>query len=61
MVAAAAKKAGVAPVEDGRLGVDRAAMLEQLRTERETAAHVAEHGVPDTSEPTAESIFRTPG
>ncbi len=61
LVAAAAKKAGVEPVDDGRLGIDRAAMLEQLRTEREAAAHTAEFGEPDTSEPTAESIFRTPG
>lgn len=60
LVAAVAKKAGVAPVEDGRLGADRDAMLEQLRTERDAAAHLAEHGTPDESEPTAESIFRTP-
>ena len=35
LVAAAAKKAGVVPQDDGRLGADREAMLAELRAERE--------------------------
>lgn len=38
LVAAVAKKAGIVPEGDTRLGSDRAAMLEQLKAEREAAA-----------------------
>jgi hypothetical protein len=47
LVAAAAKKAGIdTSVDLGKLGEDRAALIEQLQAEREAAAHVAEHGEP---------------
>ncbi|MFN7174503.1 MAG: cell cycle transcriptional regulator TrcR [Thermaurantiacus tibetensis] len=42
LVAKAAKKAGIEPEQDTRLGTDRAAMLEQLRREREAQAAAAE-------------------
>ncbi|MGQ5700611.1 cell cycle transcriptional regulator TrcR [Sandaracinobacteroides sp. A072] len=57
LVAAAAKKAGVAPQEDSRLGADRDAMLAELKAERE--AH-AEEGRETPREHTAETLFRTP-
>jgi hypothetical protein len=59
LVAAAAKKAGVVPQEDGRLGADRDAMLAELKAERD--ALTAEPGEADAPrEHTAESLFRTP-
>ncbi len=59
LVAAAARKAGITPEEDGRLGADREAMLAELRAEREaqTAAETAEA----PTEHTAETLFRTAG
>ena len=56
LVAAAAKKAGVQPQEDGRLGADRDAILAELRAERD--AQGAEAEAP--REHTAESLFRQP-
>ena len=57
LVAAIAKKAGIAPQEDGRLGADRDAMIAELRAERD--ANAAE---PDSDaaprEHTAETLFR---
>ena len=50
LVAAAAKKAGIDTSPDmGKLGEDRAALIEQLQAEREAAAHIAEHGEPAPS------------
>ncbi len=47
LVAAAAKKAGIdTSVDMGKLGEERAALIEQLQAERDAAAHVAEHGEP---------------
>ncbi|QMW24636.1 DUF1013 domain-containing protein [Sandaracinobacteroides saxicola] len=57
-VALAAKRAGLAPVEDTRLGSDREAMLEQLRTEREAAARAAD-GILRGEELTAETLFKS--
>lgn len=58
LVAAAAKKAGIETVDDGRLGQDREAMLAELRAERDAAAHETDTDVP--VEHTAETLFRTP-
>jgi hypothetical protein len=58
LVAAAAKKAGVVPQEDGRLGADRDAMLAELRAEREA---LLSEPVEKPVEPTAETLFRTNG
>ncbi len=63
LVEAAARKAGIAPVEDSRLGAEREAMLAELRAEREAQAHVDAGGDdPDAArepvEHTAESLFR---
>jgi hypothetical protein len=56
LVAAAARKAGIAPVEDGRLGADREAMIAELRAEREReAAEPAEA----PREHTADTLFKT--
>jgi hypothetical protein len=47
LVAAAAKKAGIdTSVDMGKLGEERAALIEQLQAERDAAAHIAEHGEP---------------
>jgi hypothetical protein len=58
LVAAAAKKAGVAPVEDGKLGADRDAMIAELRAERDAAASEPDAETP--REHTAETLFRSP-
>ncbi len=58
LVAAAAKKAGIVAVDDGRLGSDREAMLAELRAEREAAAQAP---VEAPVEHTAETLFKTPG
>jgi uncharacterized protein len=62
IVALAAKRAGIAPVEDTRLGADREAMLEQLRAERETAAAQAAAALHGEAMPgavlTADTLFR---
>lgn len=57
LVAAAAKKAGIETVDDGRLGQDREAMLAELRAERDAIAH--ETGTDTPVEHTAETLFRT--
>jgi hypothetical protein len=60
IVAQAAKKAGLPEETDTRLTADRAAMLEQLRAERQAAA--AETGEPETpAELDAETLFRPSG
>ena len=59
LVAAAAKKAGVAPVEDGRLGADRDAIIAELRAEREALTADPEAGE-TVREHTAESLFKSP-
>ena len=56
LVAAAAKKAGVQPQEDGRLGADREAIIAELRAERDAQGTEAEA----PREHTAESLFRQP-
>ena len=49
-VAKAAKAAGIeAQPTDTRLEGDREALLQQLRAEREAAAHAAEHEVQDAA------------
>ena len=63
LVAAAAKKAGVDTSPDlGKLGEERAALIEQLQAERTAAAYVAEHGEPVQHGGTAlergEALFR---
>ncbi len=63
LVAAAAKKAGIdTSVDLGKLGEERAALIEQLQAERSAAAHIAEHGAPVASGGTAleqgEALFR---
>ena len=58
LVAAAAKKAGVAPVEDGRLGADREAMIAELRAERE-ALNVDPDENEAPREHTAETLFKS--
>ena len=61
LVAAAAKKAGIV-YEDLTYGTDRAAMLDQLRTERDTAvAQAAAEAIGETLKPveiTAENLFK---
>jgi hypothetical protein len=60
LVAAAAKKAGVVPQEDGRLGADRDAIIAELRAERDAlTADPSESETP--REHTADTLFRTPG
>ncbi len=45
LVLAAAKKAGVdTDVDEGKIGEERVALIEQLHAERVAAAHIAEHG-----------------
>lgn len=69
LVAKAAKKAGIetAPVEDRRLGSDRDALIEQLRSERDDAAKKAEAALngeeADSAkeELTADTLFKKPG
>lgn len=56
LVAAIARKAGVTPEDDGRLGTDREAMLAELRAEREAAAQLPGE---EPVEHTAETLFRT--
>src|SRR3546814_45159 len=46
LVAAAAKKAGVV-IEDGKLAGDREALLEELRTQRDAAARLADETNPE--------------
>ncbi len=62
LVSAAAKKAGIDISPDlGKLSEDRAALIEQLQAERETAAHIAEHGEPvvaNTALERGEALFR---
>lgn len=57
LVSKAAKAAGIEAPQDTRLEGDREALLEQLRTERETAARIAEHGE-DAPKPMFEDPFR---
>jgi len=57
LIAAAAKKAGIVH-EDRTFGADRDALIEQLRAEREAAAHAGEEGIPAPHEITAENLFR---
>jgi len=57
LVAAAAKKAGVVPQEDGRLGADRDAMIAELRAERDALTN--DRDTAETPrEHTAETLFR---
>ncbi len=49
VVALAAKRAGIAPQEDGRLAGDREALLQSLRAERDTTAQASD-GVLDEAE-----------
>jgi hypothetical protein len=63
LVAAAAKKAGIdTSVDLGKLGEERAALIEQLQAERSAAAYIAEHGEPVQHGGTAleqgEALFR---
>lgn len=66
LVAKAAKKAGIENivVEDGRLGSDRAALLEELRAERDDAARKADALLSGEEEPaakeelTADTLFK---
>jgi hypothetical protein len=64
LVSAAAKKAGIDISPDlGKLGEDRAALIEQLQAERVAAAHIAEHGVPvepNTALERGEALFKRP-
>lgn len=64
-VAYAAKKAGIVHVVDeGAIGEERAALITQLRAEREAAAHAAEFGepvapaAPGTAHEQGEALFR---
>ena len=69
IVSKAAKKAGIdnVAVEDGRLGTDREALLEQLRSERDDAAKKAEaalngeDGEEVKEELTADTLFKKSG
>lgn len=64
-VAKAAKAAGIqAGVQDARIDEDRAALIEELRAERETAAREAEAALAAeeagaTAEPSADDVFRS--
>lgn len=62
LVARAAKLAGIEAPVDNRLEGDREALIEQLRAEREAAAHAAEAGEAGESvrpvEQTAETLFK---
>ena len=59
-VAKAAKAAGIeAQTVDPRLEGDRSALIEQLRAEREAAAHAAEHGVAEEAAD-ARALFGDP-
>lgn len=59
-VAKAAKAAGIeAQTFDPRLEGDRSALIEQLRAEREAAAHAAEHGI-QIEATDARSLFGDP-
>ena len=65
-VGRAAKKAGIeAPVDDGRVESDRAALIEELRAEREAAAHAAAHATegettvaPTPADYTRDTLFK---
>ncbi len=63
LVAKAAKAAGIEAPVDNRLEGDREALIEELRAQREAAAHaadIAENGEPEVNaEPTAENLFRS--
>jgi uncharacterized protein len=69
LVAKAAKKAGIVPTvaEDGRLGSDRDALIEQLRAERDDSARKAEallNGEAEAApaqELTADTLFKKSG
>ncbi len=56
LVAAAAKKAGIAIEQDNRLGQDREAMLAELRAERDAAPAEAQDAA--TVEHTAKTLFK---
>jgi len=62
MVTAAAKKAGVdTNVDEGKIGEERAQLIEQLHAERIAAAHLAEHGpAPElgTAQQQGDALFR---
>jgi hypothetical protein len=64
-VAKAAKAAGAPPPQDLRIDEDRAALIEELRAERETAAREAEAALaaeeagPAAAEPSAADVFRS--
>ncbi|WP_310497548.1 cell cycle transcriptional regulator TrcR [Sandarakinorhabdus sp.] len=64
LVAAAAKKAGIdMTVDPAKVAEERAAMIEQLQTERAAAAYLAEHGAPvvpgtGTALEQGEALFR---
>ena len=59
-VAKAAKAAGIeAQTVDPRLEGDRSALIEQLRAEREAAAHAAEHGIAEEAAD-ARALFGDP-
>ena len=64
-VAKAAKAAGAPPPQDLRIDEDRAALIEELRAERETAAReaeaalAAEETAPAAAEPSAADVFRS--
>jgi len=62
LVTAAAKKAGVdTNVDEGKIGEERAQLIEQLHAERIAAAHLAEHGpAPElgTAQQQGDALFR---
>lgn len=59
LVVKAAKAAGIEAPTDTRLEGDREALLEQLRAEREAAAHIGEEGTEEVRvEHTAETLFK---
>jgi hypothetical protein len=60
LVAAAAKKAGIVAVDDGRLGVEREAMLASLKAEREAATRAQTEDDAAPVEHTAETLFKRP-
>jgi uncharacterized protein len=62
LVAKAAKAAGIEAPTDTRLEGDREALIEQLRAERDAAAHAADDAAPGEAGPvehTAETLFRS--
>jgi hypothetical protein len=64
VVAKAAKLKGIEAQQDGRLEGDRAALIEELRHEREEAAKAAEaaasgeEAAPAPADHTAETLFK---